>query len=440
MAGRSLHIAWLGPKPGEDGGAQGVATDLLAGLTALGYRIDCFFPSSGSTLPERLAGIENLTFNWGTSDWKWGRWYSRTRLTAFMSGMVARSISLVRLRREIAARHERDPYDIIYQFSTIESLGVPGRLTRTVPLVIHPEAHSAGELRELIAERRLGLRCQTRLRFATIAAIMLLRALVQRVRIRRARLLICISSVFRDRLIRDYGFPAGDTTIVQNSVRLDRFTPLEHPQGEPPTVLVLGRIAVRKGIEDVVAVARASLERGSDVRFRVVGAPSLFSDYTPLLEDLPAENSEYVGAVAASDIPGQLAETDLLLAPSRYEPFGLTVGEALAAGVPVVGTSEVGAIEYVDRSVAAEVAPGDVPALVDAIAEMLERFRAAPAEMRAKARAEAERLFAPEVICGQLASALEQLVAAAEAERAQRAQRAPRRAPAVADPPRSRGT
>jgi glycosyltransferase involved in cell wall biosynthesis len=413
MAAKPLHIAWLGPKPTDDGGAQEVGTQLLSGLTARGHRIDCFFPSSGRPLPERLLGNDNLTFNWGTSNWTWGRWYSRTRLTALVSGMVARGVSLIRLRREIERRHTDDPYDIVYQFSTIESLGVPARLTRTVPLVIHPEAHAAGELRELVAERALAKRCHARARFAAIVTIMAARSVVQRVRIRRARLLICISSVFRDRMVKDYGFPPGDTVVIPNPVRISRFAASSRPPGEPPRVLVLGRIAVRKGVEDVVAVAQVLRDRGPEVRFRVVGSPSLWSDYTPLLEDLPAENGEYVGSVEASAIPGELAASDLLLQPSKYEPFGLTVGEALAAGVPVVATDEVGAIEGVDRTVAAEAPAGDVAALAAATVEMLERLRADPERTRALARAEAERLFAPEVVCEQVAGALQRLLTAA---------------------------
>jgi glycosyltransferase involved in cell wall biosynthesis len=173
---------------------------------------------------------------------------------------------------------------------------------------------------------------------------------------------------------------------------------------------VLGRIAVRKGIEDVVAVAEELLSRDVEVRIRIVGGPSLASDYTKLLEHLPSENAEYAGPVDASEVPGELARSDVLLAPSKYEPFALTVAEALAEGVPVVATSEVGAIENVDRSVAAEVPPGDVPAMATAIAAMLDRVRREPEELRSKARAEAERLFAPDMICEQISRALERLV------------------------------
>src|SRR4030088_2441533 len=166
MAARSLRIAWLGAAPGEDGGVPGVSSELLDGLSSLGHRIDCFFPSTGQPLPERLLGKDNLTFNWGTAGRHWDRWYSRRRIAAFASGMVARALASLRLRREILRRHRAEPYDLVYQFSSIESLAVPAALTRRVPLVLHPETHSAGELRALIAERRQALRCQPLHRFA----------------------------------------------------------------------------------------------------------------------------------------------------------------------------------------------------------------------------------------------------------------------------------
>ena len=72
-------------------------------------------------------------------------------------------------------------------------------------------------------------------------------------------------------------------------------------------MLVLGRIAARKGVEDVVAARAGSCtEQRSPVRLRIVGGPSLWSDYTPLLGDLPAENAEYAGLVAAAEVAGEL--------------------------------------------------------------------------------------------------------------------------------------
>jgi len=410
-AARPLRIAWLGSSPLDTGGAPGVVTELLEGLAALGHQIDCFFPGAGQLLPERFNTMENLTIVWGASGWRWDRWYSRTKLAAFASGLIARAGGSLRLRREIVRRHRRTPYDLVYQNSTIESLAVPGALVRSVPLVIRPDTHIAGELRWLLAERRLALACQPRRMFLAAVAVMSVRALVQRVRIRRASLVICISRAFREHLVHDYRVVRARTVVVPNPVRLERFAVRARPVGQPATVLVLGRISVRKGVEDVVALAHELLRRGVEARIRVVGGPSLWSDYTPLLSELPRENAEYVGRIRPAEIPDELARSDILLQASKYEPFGLTVAEALAAGVAVVATSEVGAIEDVRRPVVEVVAPGDVAGMASALTHMLARLRADPGALRAGARAEAERLFSTAVVCRQISDALERLVA-----------------------------
>ncbi|HEX4188480.1 MAG TPA: glycosyltransferase family 4 protein [Solirubrobacteraceae bacterium] len=415
-AARPLRIAWLGGAPVEGGGAPGIVTDLLEGLAERGHRIDCFFPASPRELPERLAKYESLKFVWGTSDWRWDRWYSRTKVGAFATGLFSRGLASVRLRREVVRRHREQPYDLIYQNQSIESLGVPTSLARTLPFVIRPDTHQAGELKCLLREWRLSLRCQPPYVFVVVASIMFVRALVQRVKIRDANLLVAISSVFRDHMVHDYHFPLEHTVVVQNPVNLDRFVNAERGSGEPPVVLVPTRITARKGIEDVVSVAKLLHERGVNARVRIVGGPSLFSDYTKLLEDLPTDNSEWIGKVAHSDMPAEFLRSDVMLLASKFDPCPMVVLEGLAAGVPVVATSEVGSIEQVDRSVAAEVTPGDVEGLVSAITAMLERVRADPHGTRALARAEAERLFAPSVICDQLSAALEGLVTGAEDE------------------------
>lgn len=409
-----LRIAWIGAGPGmgESGGVPGVASELLLGLAALGHTIDCYMPGSERRLPQRVVAAERITFVWGTTNWRWNSWYNRTKIGTFASGLLNRALGSIRLRRGLARAHAQQPYDVVYQFSAIEALGMPASLRRRVPLVIHPETHIAGELRFQLAERRLALRCQPAHVFALTALTMLARVVVQRRSVRRASLLICISSVFRDHLVRDYRFPASDTVVIPNPVRLERFehVRMDRPLQRPPRVLVLGRIAARKGLEDVVAMAWRLQRGGVDARVRIVGGPSLSSDYSKLLEDLPSETAEYAGRIAPAEIPAELAETDLLIQASKYEPFGLTVGEALAAGVVVVATSEVGAIEQIDRRVVAEVAPGDPDGLAAAVEGMLSKLAESPAELRALARAEAHRRFAPELVCRQISEALERLV------------------------------
>ena len=403
---KSLHIAWVTYAPEQRGGVPGVARELLEGLVEQGHRIDSFRPGKPSELPRGLAEADNFTTIWGANRWKWNRWYSRTRATAYVSGRFARILANRRLRKESARRHRDDPYDLIYG----KSPSIPPSLLGRVPLVSHPQTHFAGELKFLVAERRLAFRCQPVYIFAVAAAARWVQARLQRRGIQHASLLICISSVLRDQIVADYDFPLERTVVIPSPIDIERFKPTDRELPATPTVIVVSRIIARKGIEDVVALARMLLERNVDVRFRLVGGASVWSDYTKLLEELPAENSEYVGALPSSEIPSELARSDLLLLASKYEPFGLVVSEALSSGVPVIGTSAVGAIEGVDSTVATVLQPGDVAGMAAAITEMLDRVRRSPAEMRSLARAEAERLFAPDVVCRQISTALERLV------------------------------
>ncbi len=409
---RPLRIAWIGGPPKETGGVPGVATDLLYGLLRRGHEIDCYFSGDEVPLPGRLAGMQRLRCEWTDTGWQANRWYSSSRMSRSVSTNLANALGTWRLRRRMLAAHRRRPYDLAYEFAMVENLALPGQLRRRIPVVIHPETHSAGELRALIAERRLALRCQPARKLLVAAAVLSFRTVVQRRRIRGASLLVGISSVFRDHMVRDYGFPAERTVVAPNPVRIERFAELEPHGSQPPTVLVLGRIAARKGVDDVVAIAKLLRDRGERIRIRVVGGVSVWSDYTPLLEDLPPENAEYAGRIYAQQVPAEVAAADVLLQASRYEPFALTVGEALAAGVPVVATTEVGAIEGVDPAVAYVTAPGDVTAMADAVVDAVRRVQSERAQVAALARSEAARLFAPDRVGALIDAALQEMIGA----------------------------
>jgi glycosyltransferase involved in cell wall biosynthesis len=411
-AARPLHIAWIGFAPAEEvGGVPGIATDLLHGLARQGHRIDCVFPGREHPVIPRIADAPNVSFVWGNSRWRPGRWYSRGRLSAFLTMQMAVALASLRLRSVLVKRHSSDPYDVLYQFSNTENRSVPRSLRKIVPVVAHPGQSSADALRFLLREYRLQLRTRPPYALALAAAALFYRSRVQRRQLRRAALVLCISEVFREHLESDYGVRRERTALVANPVRVDRFEVKEDGPGDPATVLVLGRIATGKGLESIVALARLASERELPFRIRIVGGgSSIWSNYTKLLEELPAETAEFVGPVPGDAVPRELAASDVLLQASKYEAFALTVAEALAAGVPVVATTEVGATERVDRRVATRIPPDDVEAMASAIGATLERLRGDTTGTRRLARAEAEKLFAPEVVCADITRVLEQLV------------------------------
>jgi glycosyltransferase involved in cell wall biosynthesis len=389
------------------GGVHGMALQILRGLTALGHTVDCYVARLDRGLPRELEENDRIAVQTGASRWTYDAWYNRTPLTTFVSGQVTRAASTWKLADGLAANHARRPYDVVYQFSNIELLGLRRHLKRLPPLVLHPETHLAGELAGFRRERALSRKCESRSRRAFVGAMLLTRAAVQRRDIHRATTVICPSRAFRDCVTRDYGLNDARTVVVRNPIDLSTFRPRSSARRAGPLRIVyVGRISVRKGIDDLVSLSGRLADLSGDVSLEIVGDRTQWSDYRPLLEHLDPRVAVYRGPVAAEDIPDVLAGADLLVQPSTYEPFGLTLAEGLASGVPAVATTEVGAGEDVERGCVERVPPNDAASLEAACRRMIDRVLSDASSLSADSRSEAERLFDPIDISRQIADIL----------------------------------
>lgn len=405
---RALSIAYLGPVPNPTvGGAPGVAGLLFGEVVASGCTVDVFVPvSKESDAADAFAGVEGITVHTVPSNFAFGRWYSSHPITKMLSAQVATARGRQRAARQLLAVHAERPFDVLYQFSTVELFGLSRRAVLP-PIVTHPSVHAAGELRWLRAERGLARVCQGRLRPALVRAWVASRTLRQRRDIGRATTVLAISEVFGAHLVADYGVDPERVTVVRNVVDVDLFTPGTTPRPPGPLrVLVLGRITVRKGLEDVVAVTERLSDLAGTLTVDVVGDHSLWSDYRPLLTSLPNSVATYRGHAPRAEVARTLSGYDLLLQLSHYEPFGLTVAEALAAGVPVVATTEVGAAEGIDPAVCTVVGVGDVDAVEAAIRAEVARRGEDRAARSALARAEALRTASAPAVGPALVAAL----------------------------------
>lgn len=109
--------------------------------------------------------------------------------------------------------------------------------------------------------------------------------------------------------------------------------------GDPVRLLFVGRAEARKGFDALlaaVAILAAERERGLLPPFRLdlVGVPP-----GDLPADLPAAARRHIrarGRIDADGLAHAYAQAHAVVAPSRYESFGLVYQEALAYGRPVV--------------------------------------------------------------------------------------------------------
>jgi glycosyltransferase involved in cell wall biosynthesis len=406
-----MRVAWLGPPPTAPFGVPYAAGLLLEGLCDAGADVDCFTVAAPETLPDRLRRHPRLRLVVRRPFWPFRRYEPPPAIT-FALSQAARAAAQAGLVEGIAARHARAPYDVLYQFSQLELLAVRRRLRDLPPLVLHPQVHAAGELRWHRREAALSRRAEPAARRLLARSILVARSRLQRRDVGLARGLVVPSAGFRDLLAADYGVAEERFRVVPDPVDLDRFRPPPAPPpAVPVTLLFVARIAVRKGVEMVVELSHRLADLAGRVRIEVVGGGGDWSDLRRLLGDLHPDTARYAGELGADALAAAYRRAHGLLQPSHYEPFALTVAEALASGVPVVASDAVGAAERVDRRCCRVFAAGDAAAFEAAARRLVADAGASGEELRALARTEAERLFAPALVGRQVESALRELAA-----------------------------
>ncbi|WP_171240399.1 glycosyltransferase family 4 protein [Ruegeria sp. HKCCA5491] len=203
------------------------------------------------------------------------------------------------------------------------------------------------------------------------------------------------------------GYLDRDAQVIMHGINLQDFTPPEDKAavrtrlGLPDGLLLgcYGRIRQQKGTDAFVDAMIELCGQFDDVHGIVMGRAT--EKHTAFL----AELKDKVAAAGLSNrilfMPevtiDQIAEwyqvLDLFIAPQRWEGFGLTPLEAMACGVPVVAT-DVGAFSEIvtDPTLGRIIPPGDIPAMVDASAQMLKNHDSLTQSGRA-ARAHVEQNF-----------------------------------------------
>ena len=162
----------------------------------------------------------------------------------------------------------------------------------------------------------------------------------------------CSQFVLDDAVSR-FGLAAGRGIVVPNGVELAEVNrPIPVDLRFKRFVLALGRVVDKKGFDLLIDAFALIADRHADVGL-VIGGDG------PARIGLQAK----VAALGLQDriiLPGRFdrgnvrwatANAELFVLPSRLEPFGIVVLEAMAAGSPVVVTARGGAGEIVRNGI-----------------------------------------------------------------------------------------
>lgn len=170
--------------------------------------------------------------------------------------------------------------------------------------------------------------------------------------------------------------------VVPHGVDVDLFVPPVDRQkaweatGHPGRfgIGIVGRIRPEKGTDLFVEAMLKVLPQRPEFTALIVGAakPADAPFERELKDRIQAarlsERIRFVGEIPAAQMPAMMQSLSLLVAPPRYEGFGMTVLEALAAGAAVVATDTGFFAEMIQEGRTGHVVPlQDLTALTSAI-------------------------------------------------------------------------
>jgi len=299
----------------------------------------------------------------------------------------------------------RDPVtaDVVHTHTWYVGLG--GVLVRAVhglPLVV--TLHSLEPLRPWKADQ--------------LGSGYLVSSWAEREAVEQADRVIAVSAQMREDILANFRVDPGRVVVIHNGVdaqafaRTDRRDALDRHGAREPYVLFVGRISEQKGIFPLLAAARA-LPDG--VQLVLCASSPDTPELRARLEAAVAGRPQirWIDAMLPVDEVVQLqSHAAAFVCPSIYEPFGLINLEAMACGTAVVA-SRVGGIPevVVDGETGLLVAPGDVPALAQALRRVL-TDRELAARMGAAGRRRVEAHFSWDRIAERTLAVYDEAIAA----------------------------
>jgi len=220
-----------------------------------------------------------------------------------------------------------------------------------------------------------------------------------------------VTSPSTARALADYGVAPDRCTVVQPGT--DPAPLATGSNGGEPALLCAASLTPRKG-HAVLFRALARLKH-LPWRLRCAGSatldPATAARLRVLLDELAlGDRVDMLGELNTDDLAGRYLESDLFVLPSFHEGYGMVLAEALARGLPIIGTTAGAIPDTVPANAGLLVPPGDEAALADALARVLTEPELRQ-RLAAGARAARETLPGWPTVCARFATTLNEVLA-----------------------------
>lgn len=204
--------------------------------------------------------------------------------------------------------------------------------------------------------------------------------------IRNTARIIAVSNAVRRSLLEQQFVPPERIVMVHNGIDVDRFA--SGPSETPPQMFgykdnkrknvgMAGHLSPIKGQDVFLRAAAIVSNQRDDVDFVIAGEDKSRSGENRVqIEQLTTELglADRVHSLGwVHDLRDFYNSLDVFVSPSRIEPFGLVILEAMACRIPVIATASEGATEIIEQGMTGRLVPvEDHHALADEILNLLD--------------------------------------------------------------------
>ncbi|KAI0659367.1 transferase, partial [Cubamyces menziesii] len=188
---------------------------------------------------------------------------------------------------------------------------------------------------------------------------------------------ICVSHTGRENTVLRARLMPNKIHVIPNALVAEQFKPApQSPSGDTITIVVLSRLAYRKGIDLLVATAPRICALFPNVRFLIGGdGPKLIDILQMREKHLLQDRIEMLGPIRHSDVRNVLVQGSIYMNTSLTESFGIAILEAACTGLYVVSTRVGGVPEILPEDTISFANP-DEDDVVRAVSEAIERVSA----------------------------------------------------------------
>lgn len=150
---------------------------------------------------------------------------------------------------------------------------------------------------------------------------------------------VTVISAYLGEVARTYGYDGAIDTI-HNGVAIEEFTSREFPRKTAvPVMVTTSRLVEKNGVDTLIRAVAVLKKTVKLIQCHILGDGPDRSALERLARELGVEHEvTFFGSVPFSDVPAHLSRADIFVRLSRSEGMGVSFVEALAAGLPIIGT------------------------------------------------------------------------------------------------------